>query len=434
MKISPARTAAFDILLRIDRERAFSSILLANLGDTLSAADRGLSHELVLGTLRRQIYLDRIIDVLSVSKKQDIEVRIALRLALYQIIFLTKIPHYSAINESVNLVQRAKKTSAKGFVNAILRRASSKSIQLAFADEIDRISVEASHPRWLIEKWSDEFGIDETKRLAEANNEIPSIAFRLIGAPNGDVRALVESSTRSAHVEGCYIAPDRNPALYKLAETGAIYIQDEASQMVAHAVPLPISGRILDVCAAPGGKTGIIAQLGRARSAVVTAGELHWSRLLSLRDNCRRQGVNISIIQLDAANAVPFRESAFDSVLVDVPCSGTGTLRNNPEIRYSLDRADLVALSVKQLSIVSNASKLVKHGGTLVYSTCSMEIEENERVCTEFMVKYPGFKIVKPSVPEVFLTNSGFARTFPHRHDMDGFFLAVFRRNDNFAE
>ena len=429
MKISPARTAAFDILLRIEKERAFSSVLLPMYESGLSLADASLCHELVLGTLRRQIYLDRIIDHFVGRKQIDIEVRIALRLALYQLIHLDRIPEYSAINESVNLVQRAKKTSAKGFVNAILRRASRENIGLSFADEIDRISVETSHPRWLIEKWADDFGIDEAANLAAANNELPMIAFRLIGEVSDEAQLLADHSRPSDHVEACYIAERGEPKLFQLAENGEIYIQDEASQMVAKTIKIPQDGRFLDVCAAPGGKTGLIAANNLMNARLVAAGDLYRPRVEFLRDNCRRQGVDfVQIVQYDAEKSLPFADDSFDTILVDAPCSGTGTIRGNPEIRYFLLPEDFSELSKKQLAILINASKLVRAGGALVYSTCSLEKEENEDVCRQFLVQNRGFESVKPDVYESFVTDGGFARTWPRRDNMDGFFIAEFRR------
>ncbi len=154
MKISPARVAAFDVLKRIETEAAYSSVLLPEYEEHLSPLDRGLCHELVLGVLRHQIWLDRAIDLLSNGKKLDLGVRLSLRLGLYQIKFLDKIPSHAAVSDSVDLVQRAKKTSAKGFVNALLRRAERETIALTPIDDTDRIVLETSHPRWLVERWS----------------------------------------------------------------------------------------------------------------------------------------------------------------------------------------------------------------------------------------------------------------------------------------
>lgn len=426
MKISPARTAACDILLRVETQRAFSSILLSQISGEVSTADRALCHELVLGTLRRQIYLDRIIDLFAKGKKLDIEVRIALRLGLYQIRF-TRIPPYSAINESVNLVARARKTSAKGFVNAILRRASKEDPVIEFGDETERVSVETSHPRWLIEKWIAAFGFEETEKLAAANNEIPPTAFRVIDDSNAEVKTLLGSSLKSRHVEGCYLAAPVSENVHELAAAGFVYIQDEASQVTAHQVRIGVTGRILDVCAAPGGKTGLIVR--NNQSSLVVAGDLHRSRIEFLRENCRRQQAeSVAIVRYDAEHPLPFAESTFDAVLVDAPCSGTGTIRHNPELRYFLDPEDFAPLRSKQLAILKNASYLVKQGGSLIYSTCSLEMEENESVCKEFLAAMPEFRAVAPDVSQEFITDEGFARTWPHRNSMDGFFIARFER------
>jgi 16S rRNA (cytosine967-C5)-methyltransferase len=427
MKISPARTAAFDVLLRIEKERAYSSVLLPFVEDGLSAVDRSLCHELTLGTLRRQMYLDRLIDLFAGGKKIDIEVRIALRLGLYQLYFLDRIPQYSAIDESVNLVKRAKKTSAKGFANAILRRATRERPGIVFADEIDRISIETSHPRWLIEKWINDLGVDKALSLANANNEVANSAFRYLGGI--PVESGLKGVRKSEFVDGCFVSDRIDDQLLALAAGGEIYFQDEASQMVALSVTIPDKGYFLDVCAAPGGKTGLIEFRHRAR-AFVAAGDIHWQRVEMLRDNCRRQGAGeVAVVQYDAQEELPFANDSFDTVFVDAPCTGTGTIKHNPEIRYFLEPEDLAALPLKQLSILKNASKLVKPGGLLVYATCSLEQEENEAVCKDFISIAPQFEFVGPDLQSRFLSGP-FARTWPDRDNMDGFFTAHLRRTN----
>lgn len=425
MKAAPARKAAFDILRRIALEKAFSSVLLPLYEEKLSPPDRGLCHELVLGCLRRQIYLDRMIDHFAGGKKIDTEVRIALRLGVYQLYFLERVPHYSALNESVELVKLARKTSAAGFVNAILRRASRERPDLKFQDDLDRLSVETSHPAWLLEKWSRQFGWDECERLARANNESPPLAFRILEATS-EVEPILARSAVSENVSDAFVFTGNGSNLSPFARRNVIYLQDEASQMAARAVQVPFGGWFLDVCAAPGGKTGLVSRIHP--QAAVIAGDLHSKRVAFLRDNCHSQGVKVGIAQYDAERALPFTDESFDAVLVDAPCSGTGTIRANPETRYHLDPADLENLKKKQLAILTNASKLVKRGGTLVYSTCSLEPEENEEVCGEFAAHQRAFEMIPPVVPERFLTEQGFARTWPHRDGMDGFFIASFRR------
>ena len=291
MNISPARAAAFDVLLRIEAEHSFSSVLLPIYEELLSPADSSLCHELTLGSLRRQIYLDRVIDQFAGGKKLDAAVRTAIRLGLYQLLFLDKVPDYSAINESVGLVQWAKKTSAKGFVNAILRRATREKPVFQFVDDVDRVSVETSHPRWLIEKWNGEFGIDVANLLATANNEIPKPVFRLIHPWEEIVGEIKENWARSEFADDIYIASRFDSRLRELEADGQIYFQDEASQIAAQSVAVPEGGRVLDVCAAPGGKTGLIAKRLGTDAGLAVAGDLHWSRIDYLRKNCVRQGV-----------------------------------------------------------------------------------------------------------------------------------------------
>jgi 16S rRNA (cytosine967-C5)-methyltransferase len=430
MKVSPARTSAFDVLLKIETEKSFSSILLPQYESQLSDVNRTLCHELTLGVLRRQIYLDRVIGKFAGAKKLDEAVRIALRLGLYQLLFLDRVPAYSAINESVELVGRARKKSAKGFVNAILRQASRSTLGLHFSEDIDRISVETSHPRWLIERWADEFGQTDAVSIAEANNRPAELAFRFTGKGISAGIQPGKNWSTSPVVNGCYTSRRATAELLALADSGKVYFQDKASQLVASAIKLSESDRFLDVCAAPGSKTtAVVARLATG-SATVIAGDLHWSRVYNLNENARRQGIDwINIVQYDAENALPFAEAAFDWVLVDAPCSGTGTIRHNPELRYFLTPDVFPEFNSKQLAILKAASKMVKPGGRLVYSTCSLERQENEAVCNSFRESVRGFEKAAPNVPSKFLTEDGFARTLPHRDDMDGFFIAQFTRN-----
>jgi 16S rRNA (cytosine967-C5)-methyltransferase len=412
MNISPARTAAFDILQKIEQERAYSSVLLPVYEEKLSPKDRALCHELTLGILRHKLYLDRLIREF-VDKKLDLPVRIALYIGVYQLLFLDRIPGYSAINESVNLVQRAKKTSAKGLVNAVLRKVSRGVPVLKFGGEIERISVETSHPRWLIEKWINDLGPEDAERLAAANNDAGKLEFRTTSK-------LDVSLTGHEDLE----------TLNRLAGEGKIYFQDEGSQLVASVIKLTSGQRFLDVCAAPGSKTTYIADRYKdIEDTLFAAGDLHRHRLEILKASCINQGLGlVNIVQYDAGTALPFADASFDAVLVDAPCSGTGTIRHNPEIRYLLEEKDLGELHDKQLRILKNASKLVKSGGKLVYSTCSLEKEENEAVSMDFLEAHPDFTLLRPDVPREFITQRGFARTFPHRDGMDGFFIAIFEK------
>lgn len=413
MKISPARKAAFNILLRIDRDRAYSSVLLPAYEANLSDADRGLCHEIVLGALRRQMLLDRYIDILAKNKKIDREVRVILRLSLYQMIFLDRVPSHAAVNDAVSLAVSAKKSSAKGFVNALLRNFERERPALAFADEAERISVETSHPMWLLRRWEKEFGPEVAVAIAEADNQPPDASFRATAkSEDADLSKLLKDELRA------------------LADSGEIYVQDKGSQMIADAVALKSGERFLDVCAAPGSKITLVATHVPSSSSLLVGGDLHLNRVRFLKESAARQGVDwIQALQYDAARPLPFAEESFDAVLVDAPCSGTGTIRHNPEIRYFLDESSPATLASKQLAILSEASKLIGRGGRLIYSTCSLEREENEEVCERFLGANPDMCKTEPGIPSAFLTSEGFGRTFPQRDGMDGFFIASFAKN-----
>jgi 16S rRNA (cytosine967-C5)-methyltransferase len=437
MKISPARLASFEILDKIEKEKAFSSVLLPLYEEKLEARDRALCHELTLGVLRRKMYLDRVVQSFSKTKiaKLDVEVLNALRLALYQILFLDKIPAFSAINESVNLVQMAKKTSAKGFVNAVLRRATREKPELKFADEAERVSIETSHPRWLLENWIRQFGFAETEKLAQANNETPPLAFRLTAKSDEKTAEILQKLgvelTASEIARGAWRVARANEMLFVYANEGKIYFQEESSQLVAETVNLQPDESFLDVCAAPGSKATYVARqkVKGKRQNFLIAGDLHEHRLRFLKQSAANQGVrNLNLVAYDAENALPFADETFDCVLLDAPCSGTGTIRHNPEIRYFLAEKDFAELAGKQLQILKNASKTLKPGGRLVYSTCSLEQLENEAVIGKFLAENSEFERRELSAPEKFTTAEGFARTFPPRDDTDGFFIAALGR------
>lgn len=423
--ISPARTAAFDALMKIETERAFSSSILPKFTEKLEPRDRNLAYEISLGVLRRKLFLDRAIDQRSGGRKLDAEVRTALRIGLYQLLYLDKVPSHSAINESVELVVRAKKVSAKGFVNAVLRTILREGFELEHVDELDRVSAETSHPRWLLERWSDEFGKETAFAIAEANNRPPRVSFRrtILGAEE----SLPPNIERSEIVENCFFAGGDVSSFRILAGTGRIYYQDEGSQLVGQIVASQNGKILFDVAAAPGSKTTQIAAFGKFDR--IFAGDLYSYRIKALAENCAVQGVEgVHILQYNAGDSLPFSDETFDVVLLDAPCSGTGTIRHNPEIRYVLAPSDLAELSSKQRKMLSNASKTVKRGGRLLYSTCSLESIENEEVISEFLKSNPSWRNVVPNVPERLLTDLGNVRTFPDRDDMDGFFVAVLER------
>ena len=438
--ISPARLAAFEILVRVE-EGAYASVLLNSKEEELGALDRGLTHELVMGVLRWQLWLDRLIEYYSGRKVADLDlaIRVLLRLGLYQLRFLSRIPSSAAVNESVNLAKFARLRSAAPFVNAVLRRATREpevDPAKGIDDPVERIAVKTSHPAWLIERWSKAFGGEEAERFAHANNEPAPIAFRVVNTRADEAAVLEQLSqaggvlTRSNIATGAWRIEGAGSLLSQLVDKGEAYVQDEASQLVAQVLGAEPGHRVLDLCAAPGSKTTQIA--ARALdSASVFAGDLYEHRLRNLVSSSELQGLrSIQTVNLNGLQPLPFAEYAFDRVLVDAPCSGTGTLRRNPEIRWRISPNDIEDLSARQKQLLQNASRAVKPGGRLVYSTCSVETDENEEVTQAFLENNELFRPVNLELDLSLTTSSGAARTWPQQHGTDGFFIAAFYRTE----
>jgi 16S rRNA (cytosine967-C5)-methyltransferase len=438
--VSPARRLAFDVLGRVEEDGAYVTPLLAQAADRLRPEDRALCHELVLGCLRQQLWLDRLSAAFARRSSDAIEPRVrrALRLGLYQLRFLTRVPASAAVNESVNLVRAAGLPWAVGFTNAVLRRAVREpdlDPAAGVSDPVLRLAIATSHPLWLIRRWSASLGPAEAEALARANNRVPPAGFRV--ARGQAAEALDRLRVAGAETAPSRVAPDGwriveagaagTAALRDLADRGVVAVQDEASQLVARVLGCEPGDRVLDVCAAPGSKTGQLASMGGGR-ALVIAGDRHLGRLRAMAESMRRQGLgSVHLLAHDAEQPLPFSDRAFDRVLADVPCSGTGTLRRNPEIRWRLAEGDIVRLAREQLRILASASRAVRAGGRMVYSTCSVEPEENEAVVAAFLAAEPGFERV-PAAPAANLSAEGAARTWPHRDDVDGFFIAALRR------
>jgi len=437
--VSPARLAAFNVLRRVAAENAFATILLAGQEQELKENDRALCHELVMGVLRQQLFLDRLTSFYGNrdTARLDLPVRIALRLGLYQLRFLTRIPAAAAVNESVNLMRIARVRSAEGFVNAVLRRATREpeyNPLESISDPIERLSVETSHPAWLAQRWVKAFGLDETAALSRANNQPAPVAFRVVRHRANDAEVLEQLQaggaeiTSSTIVTGAWRVNGGTRLIRTLAEEGSIYIQDEASQLVAQTLGAQAGERVLDVCAAPGSKTSGIADR-TGDQALIIAGDLHQHRLRGLIALAAAQELNsINCLSFDATSNLPFQPGAFDRVLVDAPCSGTGTLRRNPEIRWRISAADIDELARRQRRILLNASRMVRPGGYLLYSTCSVEPEENEQVVVDFLRQASAFKPAELNVEPALKTGANTARTWPQRDGSDGFFIALFKR------
>lgn len=436
-KVSQARWAAYQILLRVERENAYTSYLLPLYENDLKPDDRALCHELTLGVIRNQLFLDTIIEHFTKKKltKLDAAVLIALRMGIYQMRFM-RIPARAAINESVEIVKKEKLMSASGFVNGVLRSIDRETDfdPAAKFSGLEKLSVHTSHPLWLLEKWQEEFGAEETAKLATVNNGIPKISFRVNRATGENVLTELHEAgiefVESQMAPGCFNVTRAGKFIYEMAEQGHVVLQDEASQMVASLVGLKTGESFLDVCAAPGNKTTqIISSVESDGNEFYAAGDLHEHRLETLRRNLAiAQIENVKVLNYDATGEMPFEPETFDAILLDAPCSGTGTIRHNPEIRWSLSPADIPELVTKQSAILRNVAKLLKPGGRIIYSTCSLEEEENEKVIENFLGENENFRADETHAPKELITGRGFVRTFPQRDNTDGFFAAVLRK------
>lgn len=414
MPISPARRIAFDVLRRVEAEGAYASDLLhAELAARIKPADAALATELTMGVLRWRRLLDFLLDrhLKSSVAKLDLPVALALRLGLYQLRFLDKIPARAAVNESVEMVKLARKSSAAPFVNAVLRRAATEATQPAEKllppglARAERLGILYSHPTWMVERWLARLGEPATVALLRANNAPPrlSCAVHDLSKRDAIIRALESSGARieaGALLASAFSVRGASPSHTDAFRAGGISIQDEASQAVPLLLGARTGDRVLDLCAAPGGKTPQLARAAGLRGMVIAA-DLHAHRLAAMRAQLERLALAhatlspVSLVRLDAALPLPFVTVAhdgsatdaahrgFDRILVDAPCSGTGTLARHPEIRWRLEPAQVEELHKLQAQILRMAFAQLAPGGRLVYSTCSLEPEENEAVVDE---------------------------------------------------
>jgi len=460
MTISQARTIAFDVLLRVAKQNAYADdVLRAELDGSVKAEDAGLTTELALGVLRWQRLLDFLIDgyLKKPADVADAEVRIALRLGFYQLYFLSRVPAHAALNESVELVKRARKRSAANLVNAILRKAAKESRGgISPLDAVsrmlpsnpplaERLGILHSHPTWMVERWIRTYGEERTLGLLQANNRVPSLAAYLLDPAKEAETRRVLGNTRTAILSGRLLRDARileggNPSACEAVREGWIVLQDEASQAVAHLLAVDPGQTVLDLCAAPGGKTLLLARAAGEHGRVVAA-DLHANRVRAMQERFERAGIrNVETFVMDGAQPLPFKRT-FDRILVDVPCSGTGTLARHPEIRWKIRSEDLSDLHARQSALLRNALRHLAPGGRLVYSTCSLEPEENELVVREILAEVGSeFRIIDPTdaiagslqesvAPRSVIDANRFFRTFPGEHGTDGFFgVAIERR------
>jgi 16S rRNA (cytosine967-C5)-methyltransferase len=453
--ISPARKIAYEVLRRVEAEGAYASDLLhTELGAGVKAADAGLATELVMGVLRRRKLLDFLLErqLKKPVARLDLPVALALRIGLYQLRFSERIPARAAVNESVELVKSAHKTSAATLVNAVLRRAANEARMPAeqfvaqHAPQAERLAILHSHPTWMVERWLARWGEQQTVALLEANNRAPRLSCALHDVKQREeiFAALQRTGLRIEPgniLQSAFAVSGGSPTRTESFRSGAISIQDEASQTIPLLLDVQANDRVLDLCAAPGGKTPPLVRAA-GPSGIVVAADRHAHRLRAMREQFKRLVLTqVRLVELDAASPLPFG-AFFNRILVDAPCSGTGTLARHPEIRWRLRPEQLQELHALQTSLLKSALERLAPGGRLVYSTCSMEPEENEQVVAEALRGASGLrrlaasesaqalrdKLLPGGESATLFDRDGFFRSTPGALETDGFFAAVISR------
>jgi len=445
-----ARKTALEILNILDQGReTLDSVMAAYDGDESDAfkADRRLLQALVYGVLRWRGRLDHIISHFSTTalKKIDPTVLNILRLALFQIIYLNRIPDSAAVNTAVEMAKSGAAPWVVRYVNAVLRKAARDHHAIPFpdveTDTIKALAVGQSFPDWLIRKWADRYGIEGTAALCDAVNSIPPITVRTntLKITRQELTEALEPEVdqpkpTSHSPDGVSFSnPKKSIPNLSAFKAGWFQVQDEAAQLVSMFLNPKAGERILDACAGLGGKTGHIAQL-MGNKGDIRAVDIDSRKLLRLEDEMQRLG--IAIVSTHPHNLEqPFTTramAAFDRILLDAPCSGLGVLRRNPDIKWLASRKHLNHYKLKQLRLLEQVSRLIKPTGVLVYAVCSLEPEENEAVVNEFLKKHAEFVIDKrvgklPETCRDMLDPRGFFRTWPYLVEMDGFFAVRLR-------
>jgi 16S rRNA (cytosine967-C5)-methyltransferase len=438
-----ARTLALEILIRVETTDAFADVLLGErlAGAALGADDAALATRLVYGAIAWQGRLDHHLQGLLRRPLAGLEpaVRAALRLGLYQLLFLDRIPAYAAVDASVDLARDAGR-GAVGLVNAVLRRAvavGQNGLPLPpKSDPLARVSVEWSHPRWLVERWATEFGADELVPLLAANNARLRTAVRAHrhrttrAALLDELTAVGVTASASTWADDGLVIEHGAARLRGIPawHEGRFAFQSEAAQLVAPLLAPSPGARLLDACAAPGGKTGHLAALCERRGLLVAL-DARATGIRRVRDEALRLGAEIAALAADARR--PPLRATFDGVLVDAPCSGLGTLSRHPEVRWRRRPADVPRLALLQRELLAGVAPLVRPGGLLVYAVCTLTHDENEAVVDWLLRTHPRFTLDHAArdggAPGALVTPGGFLRTLPHRDRLDGFFAARLR-------
>lgn len=439
------REAALEILEFVEKNGAYSNLLLNKTIEKnhFSNVDAAFLTELCYGTLQRKLALDFFLHPFIKNQKRiDSWVRQLLRLSVYQKVYLDKIPDHAIINEAVNIAKKRGNKRTSGFVNGVLRSIQREGVPpfSLIQNPIERLSIETSHPMWLVERWVRQYGFEKTKAMCEENMTASKQTIR-VNEWKSNVEQVIElfnqegiSVEHSSSIPIALKAQKGNLVKTDVYKKGYITIQDESSMIVAYVMAPQKGEKILDACAAPGGKTTHIAEKMENTGEIIAL-DLHEHKVKLINENAKRLGLtNIKARQMDSRKGEEyFQKEFFDRILVDAPCSGLGVLKRKPDIKYTKSEKDIKNLTKIQLDILNHAAKLVKPGGFLVYSTCTVDKDENQKVAAKFLQEHNEFfgdESIVERVPEKI-------KPYVHRYEVeilpqylksDGFYIACFQK------
>jgi 16S rRNA (cytosine967-C5)-methyltransferase len=443
-KATSVRQLALDCLIQLEEGSTTIAPLInqAIQRSHLHTIDRGLLNELVYGVVRWRKQLDWILRHFVDGRfRLDLRSRNLLRLGVYQLLHLDKIPSHAAIYETVELAKPKRKRAR--FINAVLRSVQRDGDSLQYSslesDPLQHISISLSYPLWLVKRWMMHYGVQWTHAFCRASNQVAPLSIRVNSLKTNRDELIELLTADSASVKASQLTPDGllladSPSIQSLQayQNGWFYVQDESAMLVAHLLRPQPGKSVVDLCAAPGGKTSHIAQL-MGNTGQIIAVDVSQNRVRRVEENCQRLGITTVQVQVaDAANSPLDFLKDVDYLLVDAPCSGLGALRRHPDIRWNKTPEQIKELAQLQFNLLQNAARKVKPGGVLVYSTCSTESEENEMVIQRFLKTHPHFVVENageflPAMSPRAITPEGFLQTFPHEHGIDGTFAARLR-------
>jgi 16S rRNA (cytosine967-C5)-methyltransferase len=444
-KIDPSREHALKILHRTESNLSFPKLLIeyAPHAPSLEGRQKAFAYELVMGTLRYRGTLDWVLQKLTDRPVEEFTVwiRNILRMGLYQILYLDRVPKSAAVDESVKLAKTYGHAGTAGLVNAVLRNAQRDALLNAVGSlgesSVSDLAVKYSHPEWLVELLVNDWGVEAAVRILNENNRIPPLTARV-----NTLRTTLEALLKGLETEGIQATtlpflPDAieltstaAPSELKAHKNGLLYFQDASSMLAAHCLGVQPGQNVLDVCAGPGGKTTHIATLMENKGAV-WALDVHDHRIKLIEENARRLDARIiKAVRQDATDDLSKDYRNMDAVIVDAPCSGIGVIRRRLDMKWRLQPTQIDRLVQLQTAIMERAAECVRPDGALLYCTCTITRRENSEVVQGFLTRHPDFT-VQPQVPkslEKYVTTEGFVQILPGDENMDGFFIARLKR------